>query len=956
LKIMKRILFHYFSIPGLLLILIFLTGPGLAQITDITFYPFKQFLLVRETKELPFVHTPEHYSVSVIEFNSSDTNILTVDDAAYATGKNPGWAYVMAKSKYSPFGDLIEVHVRDDNTSMKMEAEEADLTSPLRVADDPTASGGKCLVYDSGPHSQSVVPDSGHVLFTMDIDEEGFYIIYVRLKAFDRNNNSFYVKVDTFNWQIISAPDTVWSEETKESPHSFTGITEYPFFPGEHTVELAYRQPGVKLDYIRLIRDSSSVHRYESHYSGVFGERRWINVMLPSYYDLTDARFPVMIFSHGWGGRVFRQSQGSGPHLNFNRIQERIDEDSVIFVMTDGKIEWFEDLVMAKYSPYNMVAEYDLYYEDYFPELFDYLDDTYRTIPGRQYRAVMGHSMGGGMVLRLGQRSPDLVAAVQPTCAGANHLLGTPDRLIRYYSHEFVKNMHGTHVRIFEGTDDYLNEMNVIIYDAMERERLEHLSWEEIETDHDVDVIGTTVGFDGCFDFMLDAMNNPLPPPGRWHHADFRPGFQVWDYTVNCDMERLGFLDFTGITKGGMKIFARKWLPDGPGLAGVTIDVTTAPLYKVNSSYTLLKYDFALESTSTETVISNGEGRISFSVTGSGTQVGIYDSDTPPEIVLLAYRVNDAVKYLTQGAECRLKIQVLNRGGQDAENITIDLAAGQPDVIVEDKTLSITSLASGAAIWLDETVGITADYDPPARKSPVEVRLNAAIGDGSGGAWQDEVYIPVMFNVPLLSNFNINDNIPEGTQNRVNGFAEPGERIILETALGERLRLQYDDEYVVQEEEEVVFPDKTLSYSVIRISENAPVGHKVTFQARLEEYDASVELVDYTWKKIVLEITDHTSVKEIPDLEKDPSDHVTVYPNPVTSGQFMLELGECFPAGKFMVVLTDMSGRTLFREIKDRPSGTNRYTVTTGDKIPHGVYVVTVEFRTGISRTRLVIR
>ncbi|KPL11298.1 MAG: hypothetical protein AMS26_20240 [Bacteroides sp. SM23_62] len=953
---MKRNATLFISIVCMLLALILLPRQGQSQITDIAYYPFKQFLLVGETKELPFVHTPEHYSISVIDFSSSDTSILTVDEESYATGKKPGWAYVTAKSKYSPFGDMIEVHVRDDNTSLKLEAEDAVLTSPLRIMDDPTASGGQCLIYDSGEHSQTVVPDSGHVTFTIDIEEEGFYVIYIRLKAFDRNNNSYYIKVDTLSWQIITAPDTVWSEETKESPHSFTGITEYPFFTGEHTVELAYRQPGVKLDYIRLIRDSSSVHRYESHYSELFGERRWINVMLPSYYDETNARFPVMTYSHGWGGRVFRQSQGSGPHFNFNRIQERIDEDTVIFVMTDGKIEWFEDLVMAKYSPYNMVAEYDLFYEDYFPELFDYLDANYRTIPDRHHRAVMGLSMGGGMVLRLGQRSPDLVAAVQPLVAGANHLLGTPDRFIRYYTHEFVKNLHGTQVRVFEGTDDYLNEMNVILYAAMEREQLENLYWMEIETDHDIDVVGTTIGFDGSFDFMLDAIKNPLPEPERWHFAEFRPGFQVWDYTVTSDLERIGFLDFTGITKGGMKVFARKWLPDGPGLPDVTINVTTAPLYKTNASYTLLTYDLAEDSASTGTVMSDAEGRISFSVSGAGHQIGIYDNDAPPEIVILAYEIDDSTKFLTQGQEGQLKILVLNRGGQQAENVSINLSTDKTSVSIEEKTLTIQALQTGASHWLDETIGITASYAPPLRKAPIELRLNASISDGSAREWKDELYVPVMFNVPVMAGFKINDNIPEGTRNRVNGLAEPGEMIVLETLLEERLRLQYDDQYITFAGEEVIYPDNNLSYSVIKIADDAPMGHRVTFLTRLEEYDASVELVDYTWRKLTLEITDNTSTKKGPELKDPLHGQVTVYPNPVSNGLITIELGPQIPSGELSLKILDINGRNVFSTEINKIQGEDRYLIAPGERLKEGLYMISLQSDHVSSKTKLIVR
>jgi enterochelin esterase-like enzyme len=939
-----------------ILILFLLPGQGQCQITEITFEPFKHFLLVGQTKQLTFVLVPEHYSISVIDFISSDTSIVTIDEEGYMTGKKPGWAYVYALSKYSTAGDMAEVFVRDDSTSLKLEAEDAAITSPLRITDDPSASGGKCLVYDSGPHSQTVVPDSGHALFNIDLQEEGLYSMYISLKAADKNNNSFYYRVDTLDWRVISVPDTVWSEETRFFSHSFTGIVEYPFLVGEHTVELAYRQPGVKLDYIRLIRDSSSVHNYESHYSELFGERRWINVMLPSYYDQTDARFPVMTFSHGWGGTVFRESLGMGPHLDFNRIQERIDEDSVIFVFTDGKIEWFDDGEMSKYSPYNMIPIYDLYYEDYFPELFDYLDATYRTIPDRHHRAVMGQSMGGGMVLRLGQRYPDLMAAVQPTCAGANPEFGVPGRNSRLYTHEFVKNFHGTSVRLHETYGDYLNQINKVVYAAMEREQLEHIEWSEIEGHHTVDIAGQTIGFDSCFNFMLRAIKNPLPKPERWHFAEFRPGFHVWDYTVNSDMERIGFLDFTGITKGGMKVFARKWLPDGPGLPEVTIDVTTAPLYKANASYTLLVHAITEDSTHTETVMSDGEGRISFSVSGTGSQICIYDDDTPPEIVILGYQIDDSSKFLTQGQEGRLKIRVLNRGGQQAENITIALTTDQPAANIEEKLLTLPAIASGASSWLEETIGITADDSPPLVKSPIELRLNASISDGSARAWKDELYIPVMFDVPEISDYIINDNVAEGTQNRVNGLAEPGETIILETLLEERLRLQYDDPYINFTREEVIFPDNTLSYSVIKIEDDAPVGHQVTFLARLEEYDASVEQVDYAWGMLTLEITDNTSAENSPELKKPWQGQILVYPNPVTNGLFTLEMGPEVPSGDLSLRILDMNGRTVYNKSIHKTPEMNRCLVKPGNNIGRGVYMILIETRQFISRTKLIIQ
>ena len=938
------------------LALLMIMKPGQGQITGITFYPYKQFLLVGQTKEFIYELVPDHYSPSVIKWETSDSSVVVVDQEGFATGISPGWAYVYSLSKYSTAGDMCEVHVRDDNTSMKLEAEDAVLTSPLEIIDDVTASGGKCIIYQSGDHSQTEVPDSGHAAFTINLEEEGLYSLFINIQAADINNNSFYYKVDTLDWRVISTPDTIWKEETKNFSHIFTGITEYPFLQGEHTIEFAYRQPGVKLDYIRLIRDSSSVHRYESHYSDVFGKRRWINIMLPSYYDKTDKRFPLITFSHGWGGRVFRQDQGMSPHLDFNRIQERLDEDSVIFVMTDGKVNWFDDGEMSNYSPYNMIPIFDLYYEDYFLELFDYLDANYRTIPDPRKRSVMGHSMGGGIVLRLGQRHPDKVAAVQPTCAGVNHLLGVPGRNIRWHTHEFAKNFHGTHVRLHETTGDYLNQLNKILYAAMEREQLEHIQWSEIEGHHTVDIAGRTVGFDACFDFMLEAMNDPLPKPERWHFAEFRPDFQVWDYSVTSDLERIGFLDFTGVTKGGMKIFARKWMPDGPALPGVTINVTTAPLYKVNASYNMLIYDITEESSVTETVMSDAEGRISFSVTGNGQQIGIYDNDTPPEIVILSHTIDDSTKFLSQGREGMLKIQLLNRGGNRAENVVVELTTDKGSVSLTGNTLAIPAIDAGATVWLDETVSITAGYDTPAYKEPIELRLNAVISDDHNRQWKDELYVPVLFNVPAFSNYIINDNIPEGAQNNVNGFAEPGELVVLETSLQEKLRLQYDDEYILFTDEEAVYPDNTLSYSVIKISEDAPVGHQVTFQARYEYYDYSIDVTNYRWGTVSLEITDNTSGNhEL--LERDSSQtHLVVFPNPVSEGQFTLEFSSGIPAGELSLIIRDINGRNVFSTSVFYKHGNQRYVITPGASLPPGMYIISLESDRVVSKTKLVVR
>ena len=927
---------------------------GYAQITEITFKPYnKQFMITGQTKEFPIIITPDTYNKSVIRFETSDSNVVTVDEEGFATGINPGFAYVYALSKYSTAGDMCLVHVRDDNTSLKLEAEDASLTAPLEIVDDATASGGKCITVPSGDHSNLAVPDSGRADFTFSLDEEGIYAVYLNLKAADVNNFSYYFKVDTGEWRTIGAQDTTWNEETKILKHSTAGIAHFPFLPGEHTIHVAYRQIGVKLDYIRLIRDSSSVFNYQSHYSETFNERRWINLFLPSYYHSTDKDFPVIYFFHGWGGTVYRQNSGVGPHLNFHKIAELVESDSVILILVDGKIRWWEQ-EMLHLSPYNMKSRFDMFYEDYVPELMQFIDENYRTIPDRSKRAVIGHSMGGGMVLRLGTKYPHLIGVVQPTCAGANHRLGTTERSVRYFTHQFVRNFHGVHVRIHETYGDYLNETNVIVFEAIQREQLSNILWEEFEGHHTIDICGRTVAFEAAFQYMMDAMNDPLPKPERWHFIAFRPDFEVWDYAVTSDLEKVGFIELSGVTKGGMGITTKEWMPDGPAIPETSINVTTAPIYKSSASYNLVIYNIDTDTTYTETVMSDADGRIQFSVKGDNQQVGIYDNDSPPEIVILSYNVNDTSQFLVQGQEVDLKLQVMNRGGKTAENVTLEITTEKGSVTLTDHILTIPSMDAGSAVWINDPVKVTADFTPPEYKSPFELRLNVAISDDQDNQWKDEMDVPVFFNVPEFTNILIDDDIAYSEYNNGNGFAEPGELIVLKTTKEELLRVSHEDEFVEFTTEEFWDFGENLAHSMIKLSDEAPVGHKFRFLARIEGWYNDLEIVTWQWGTASVEVNDNTSVK--PFLNRDPSQNqVSIYPNPAKDGRFTIQFRSKQPESELAVTIIDLHGRSIFSTRIYPAPGNNRFVVSPGELLGPGVYVVSIEGNQCLSRSKLIV-
>ena len=75
--------------------------------------------------------------------------------------------------------------------------------------------------------------------------------------------------------------------------------------------------------------------------------------------------------------------------------------------MWDGNIDTTEP------RPYNTGnhehVKYRVQMKDYFPELVEHIDSSYRTLPDRQHRGIIGFSMGGFMSFFLAGKYPDKV-------------------------------------------------------------------------------------------------------------------------------------------------------------------------------------------------------------------------------------------------------------------------------------------------------------------------------------------------------------------------------------------------------------------------------------------------------------------------------------------------------------------------------------------------------------------
>jgi S-formylglutathione hydrolase FrmB len=125
-------------------------------------------------------------------------------------------------------------------------------------------------------------------------------------------------------------------------------------------------------------------------------------VYLPPGYADTQRRFPVMYFYHGY-------TRGPGDYTAVSDAVDRLvrggDMGDAIVVLVDGT----NRLIGAYFLDSPVTGGFETYVSR---DLVDAIDATYRTIPHRDSRAIMGHSTGGYNAMRIGLNHPDRFGAV----------------------------------------------------------------------------------------------------------------------------------------------------------------------------------------------------------------------------------------------------------------------------------------------------------------------------------------------------------------------------------------------------------------------------------------------------------------------------------------------------------------------------------------------------------------
>lgn len=606
----------------------------------------------------------------------------------------------------------------------------------------------------------------------------------------------------------------------------------------------------------------------KTHYSKVFGKEKTYRLYLPDTYQTSGKKYPVIYFFHGWGGRYFKDDNAK---VEYEKLGELVNKYQVILVMWDGSMDESEP------RPYNIGDHKDVKYNvqmhDYFPELVNYIDSTYRTFTDRGHRGIIGFSMGGIMSFYLAGKYPDKVSAAVNMVGSTEFFIGLPDNHTLYqvrYTFDNLRDvgllLHNREMCPMTGLNDEVNKGAIW-------SELKNYEYHKLKGGHHIDEPGETKVFESAMRFIVSQFEKPLPVEKSWSHYDLCPEFSLWGYSVKSELIEPGFLFLRNVDANGFGFYTKKWLPEGPAIKDCHATITTAPVYEPCVIYEIRIYSKKENKLSTLEIPADQDGRLHFELTGEGSEVGIAKKEQQAGFVTIGYQLSQYLKFLRINEQDRISVNILNRGGSigSTGKLKVILSCADSSVRISSPVQTI-SLQEGQPLFKTKPFKIVSDKIAPSDGSPEWLRIKVKM-EVDSLHWEDYFLLPVFYDVPYFANLKIDDgqvvataknqgdfsktetDLIYGTGNG-DGIVAPGEQIMLYEK-GHRLRLFTDDPYVVMNDEKLVdeilpafWPDGFTLSSVVKIATNCPAGHTIEFMAHYETKTTMPIYRNVKWGKV----------------------------------------------------------------------------------------------------------
>jgi hypothetical protein len=132
--------------------------------------------------------------------------------------------------------------------NIAIEAESGTITSPMAVQSDAAASGGKYIMAPSGTNSSISAPSSGYSTISFTA-AGGNYKMWFKTIMASTSTNSFWYRIDGgtwVSWNVDADVSTTWK---------WNSVASLTLAAGSHTLTIAYREGGSKLDRIAISND-----------------------------------------------------------------------------------------------------------------------------------------------------------------------------------------------------------------------------------------------------------------------------------------------------------------------------------------------------------------------------------------------------------------------------------------------------------------------------------------------------------------------------------------------------------------------------------------------------------------------------------------------------------------------------------------------------------------------------
>ena len=158
-----------------------------------------------------------------------------------------------------------------------------------------------------------------------------------------------------------------------------------------------------------------------SFYSPALDTTKNVNIYLPGdYYEHPEQQYATIYYLHGAGGDQNEGNTDAMWYYNLHSQDTTINSPPAIFVCPDGSCEPYLGSCWMNSELYGS-------YEDYFiQDVIGFIESNFRAYQHKNFRSLVGWSMGGFGSARFSVNNPDMFRACVP-CIG---FLSMPDTLL----------------------------------------------------------------------------------------------------------------------------------------------------------------------------------------------------------------------------------------------------------------------------------------------------------------------------------------------------------------------------------------------------------------------------------------------------------------------------------------------------------------------------------------------